>query len=94
VGLQIRKRTKGKNSWFNFSKSGISLSTKVGNVTTNMGPRGLRTTVNLGNGVRYVKYRSAKRANESGGILLNTVHNLFRFSVFVFIVYYIKEFLS
>lgn len=57
MGLQIRKRTKGSKSWFNFSKSGVSHSSKIGNVTTTVGTRGTRMTVNLGNGVRYVKTR-------------------------------------
>ena len=57
MGLQFRKRTKGKDSWFNFSGSkknglGASLSVKLGkNVTYNS--RG-RVTVNFGNGFRYV----------------------------------------
>lgn len=54
MGLQYRKRTKGKNSWLNFSKSGASLSYKIGNMTFNS--RG-RSTMNLGNGFRYVAYR-------------------------------------
>lgn len=64
MGLQIRKRTKGKGGWLNFSYSkkkgiGASLSVKVGkNITYNT--RG-RTTVNLGNGVRYVSYRKKKK---------------------------------
>lgn len=64
MGLQIRKRTKGKNSWFNFSASkknglGASMSVKLGkNVTYNT--RG-RVTVNFGNGIRYVAYKKKKR---------------------------------
>ena len=59
MGLQYRKRTKGKNSWLNFSKSGISLSYKIGkNITLNS--RG-RATLNLGNGFRYVSYRKKKK---------------------------------
>lgn len=67
MGLQFRKRTKGKNSWFNISsskKNGLSasLSVKVAKgVTMNFGGKGnRRATINFGNGVRYVKYRTPK----------------------------------
>ena len=67
MGLQFRKRTKGKNSWINFSHSkkngfSASLSVKVAKgVTMNFGGKGnRRATVNLGNGIRYVKYRTPK----------------------------------
>ena len=64
MGLQVRKRTKGKNSWFNFSYSkkkgiGASVSIKLDkNITYNT--RG-RTTINFGNGVRYVHTRKKKK---------------------------------
>lgn len=64
MGLQIRKRTKGKNGWLNFSASkknglGASMSIKFGkNITYNT--RG-RTTINFGNGIRYVSYRKKKK---------------------------------
>lgn len=67
MGLQFRKRTKGKDSWLNFSHSkkngfSASLSVKVAKgVTMNFGGKGnRRATVNFGNGVRYVKYREPK----------------------------------
>lgn len=65
MGLQFRKRTKGKDSWFNFSGSkknglGASLSVKLGkDITYNT--RG-RVTINFGNGFRYVATRKKKRA--------------------------------
>lgn len=64
MGLQYRKRTKGKNAWFNFSASkkrgvGTSFSLKLGkNITCNS--RG-RVTLNLGNGLRYVAYKKKKK---------------------------------
>lgn len=67
MGLQFRKRTKGKDSWINFSHSkkngfSASLSVKVAKgVTMNFGGKGnRRATVNFGNGLRYVKYRTPK----------------------------------
>lgn len=65
MGIQVRKRTKGKSSWWNGSYSkkgaGVSGSVKVGNVTFNTGDllngkTSSRTTVDLGNGIRYVSY--------------------------------------
>ena len=53
MGISFYKKlplAKGVN--LNVSKSGLSLSLKVGNVTLNS--RG-RVTANLGNGVRYTK---------------------------------------
>ena len=47
MGLQFRKRGKGKNSWTNYSGSGISRTTKTGNLTTNVSARGMRVTYNL-----------------------------------------------
>lgn len=60
MGFQLRRRTKGKNSWFNYSyskRNGLrgSLSFKIGkDWTVNLGRNGARTTVNLGNGLKYV----------------------------------------
>lgn len=60
MGFQLRRRTKGRNSWFNYSyskRNGLrgSLSFKIGkDWTVNLGRNGTRTTVNLGNGLRYV----------------------------------------
>jgi hypothetical protein len=58
MGFQVRKRTKGKGTWTNMSasKRGVhaSQSFKSGNVTTNVSSRGVRNTINFGNGVRYV----------------------------------------
>lgn len=67
MGLQFRKRTKGKNSWINVShskKNGLSASLSVKldkNLTMNFGGKGnRRATINFGNGIRYVKYRTPK----------------------------------
>lgn len=67
MGLQFRKRTKGKNSWLNISsskKNGLSASLSVKldkNLTLNFGGKGnRRATINFGNGIRYVKYRTPK----------------------------------
>lgn len=66
MGFQYRKRTKGKNGWFNISYSdknglGMSTSVKVGNVTHNFGgKRANRTTVDIGNGLKYVSYGPSK----------------------------------
>lgn len=55
MGLSYRRRVRlGKNSWLNVSKSGMSVSRKVGGVTVNS--RG-RTSVRLGKGLTY---RSSK----------------------------------
>lgn len=58
MGFSLRKRTKGKDSWLNFSysKKGLHAShtMRFGNTTLNFG-KNLRTTVNLGGGMRYVK---------------------------------------
>lgn len=64
MGLQIRKRTKGKAGWWNFSYSkknglGVSLSVKSGPFTWNSGngkSTRRRLTTDLGNGIRYVSY--------------------------------------
>lgn len=70
MGLQVRKRTKGKNGWWNGSYSnkgvGASGSVKVGsNVTYNTGDlingkTPSRLTVNFGNGIRWVSYGKKK----------------------------------
>lgn len=71
MGFQYRKRTKGKNGWFNFSYSdknglGMSTSVKVGNITHNFGgKRANRTTVDIGNGLKYVSYGSSKAKNRT-----------------------------
>lgn len=58
MGFSVRKRTKGKDSWlnFSFSKKGLHAShtMRFGNTTLNFG-KNTRTTVNLGNGMRYIK---------------------------------------
>ena len=55
MGLSYRRRVRlGKNSWLNVSKSGVSVSRKVGGVTVNS--RG-RTSVRLAKGLTY---RSSK----------------------------------
>ena len=51
VGISYRKRIKiGDGTFLNVSKSGISVSQKIGKTTINS--RGT-TTINLGNGVTY-----------------------------------------
>lgn len=51
MGISYRKRIKiGDGTYLNVSKSGISVSQKVGKTTVNS--RGT-TTINLGNGVTY-----------------------------------------
>ena len=51
MGISYRKRIKiGDDTFLNISKSGISVSQKVGKATINS--RGT-TTVNLGNGITY-----------------------------------------
>lgn len=66
MGLQFRRRTKGKNSWLNFSGSSrglnASYSIKIGSLTFNIGKHGNRSTLNLGNGFKYVSYK--RRKNE------------------------------
>ena len=73
MGLQVRKRTKGKTGWVNGSYSsrgaGASGSVKISkNVTYNTGDilndkTKPRITFNLGNGVRYVKYAKSSKNN-------------------------------
>lgn len=71
MGFQYRKRTKGKSGWFNFSYSdknglGMSTSVKVGGITHNFGgKRANRTTVDLGNGLKYVSYGPSKAKKRS-----------------------------
>ena len=72
MGLQVRRRTKGKTSWQNFSyskKGGARTSTSIksGQVTYNtgnlLGKRKSRVTVNLGGGARYVWNSKSKDAS-------------------------------
>lgn len=58
MGLQFYKSIKlGKHLRLNFSKKGISISTKVGPVTINSNGR---KTINLGNGVKYTSKKRGK----------------------------------
>lgn len=67
MGLNYRKRIKlGKNSGLNLSKSGISLSQKVGPVTFNS--RG-RTTFRLGQGWSYTSGSGCS----GGGCLIGVI---------------------
>lgn len=53
MGFQFHKKFKlGKHAWINVGKKGLSGSFKIGPFTFNT--KG-RTTVNFGNGVKYVK---------------------------------------
>lgn len=71
MGLQVRKRTKGKKSWWNgsYSRKGAGASGTVklsDNVTWNTGDlingkTKQRVTINMGNGVRWVWYSKKKK---------------------------------
>ena len=50
MGLQYRRRSGGKNTWANVSRSGVSVSHRAGPVTVNSRGRG---SVRLGKGVSY-----------------------------------------
>lgn len=71
MGFQVRKRTKGKNGWLNFSYSeknglGMSMSVKAGRFTWNSGngkSTRRRLTTDLGNGIRHVSY--AKKGKQT-----------------------------
>jgi hypothetical protein len=82
MGIQYRKRTKGKSGWFNFSYSdkrglGMSTSVKVGGVTHNFGSkRASRTTVNLGNGLKYVSYGQSRSKPQRTNNTTDTVFGL------------------
>lgn len=75
MGLQVRKRTKGKKSWWNGSYSrkgaGASGSVKLSdNVTWNTGDlvngkTNQRVTVNMGNGVKWVWYDKKKSKKQT-----------------------------
>lgn len=55
MGFQFHKKIKlGKHAWINIGKKGASGSFKIGPITFNT--KG-KTTVNFGNGVKYVKYK-------------------------------------
>lgn len=65
MGFSVRRRTKGKSSWFNFSASKsrgmhASYSQKLGNLTLNFSKRGRRATYNFGNGIRYTSYQKTQ----------------------------------
>lgn len=67
MGFSIRKRTRGKTSWVNFSaseKKGVhtSYSQKIGNLTLNISKRGKRVTFNFGNGVRWTSNSSSTKS--------------------------------
>lgn len=79
MGLQVRKRTKGKDGWLNGSYSskgvGVSGSVKAGkNVTYNTGDLSSnrktpsRLTVNFGNGIRWVSYGKSKKAQTNNHV--------------------------
>ena len=59
MGFRFRKRIKlGKHITLNVSKSGVSPSVKLGNVTRNL--KNKTTTVRLGNGLSYVFNKKKK----------------------------------
>lgn len=72
MGLQVRKRTKGKDGWLNgsYSQRGARASVSVkpaSNVTYNsgniLGGKGhpSRLTINLGNGIKWVSYGKSRK---------------------------------
>lgn len=70
MGLRIKKRTKGKNSWINYSlsKKGphASASVKISDdITYNFSSRGTRTTINFGDGISYVHSSSNAKKKTS-----------------------------
>ena len=59
MGFSYRKRIKiGDSTFLNISKSGVSVSQKVGKITINS--RGT-TTINLGNGITYRTSKKSKK---------------------------------
>ena len=59
MGISYRKRIKiGNGTFLNISKSGVSVSQKVGHTTINS--RGT-TTINLGNGITYTTSNKKKK---------------------------------
>ena len=66
MAFQLRKRTKGKKSWLNFTASenrgfNASASVKLTDaITLNVGKDRNRVTINFGNGLRWVKSHSTK----------------------------------
>lgn len=63
MGLSFKKRIKiGNGLYLNVSKSGVSISKKIGNTTINS--RGT-TTINLGNGLTYKVSAKKKKNNTS-----------------------------
>lgn len=59
MGINYRKRMKiGDGTFLNISKSGVSVSQKIGKITINS--RGT-TTVNLGNGITYRTSKKRKK---------------------------------
>lgn len=64
MGFRFYKRHGNKHAWLNFSKSGISTSIKLSEQhTTNFKNGVKRTTINLGDGMKYVWQTSTKKKN-------------------------------
>lgn len=62
MGISVRKRVKiGKSTHLNLSKSGVSISQKLGPVTINS--RG-QLSINLGNGVCYRTSLNSKKSKK------------------------------
>ena len=60
MGFRFRKRIKlGKHIILNISKSGVSPSVKLGNITRNL--KSKTTTVRLSNGLSYVFNKKKKK---------------------------------
>lgn len=66
LGFRFYKRHGTKDAWLNFSKSGISTSIKLSKQhTLNFKDGVRRTTINLGDGVKYVWQTSTKKKKSS-----------------------------
>lgn len=89
MGLQIRKRTKGSKSWTNFSKSGVSHTSKHGNATVNISGKGIRTTYNYGNGVRYVSTQGW-RNRQGKSLIVSIANSMFAFAILGTIAHFIR----
>lgn len=79
MGFRYRKRTKGKNSWFNysFSKRGFnaSYSIKFGDTTINLGRNGTRVTHNFGDGFIFTSSRKNKSKKQPNKTIQHSEYN-------------------
>lgn len=79
MGIKINKRVNlGNNTKLNISKSGLSTSHKVGNVTLN--PKRNRATINTGMGVSYqTKMTNETKSNDDFDFSSNPIIAIFQF---------------